>query len=306
MMRVLTITILILISTAVFAIKNEQHTSTSLTKAVTITTNLHFTGKYCTECHLKTPVEGEDTLLKFGGNFNQLCWCHIATPGEYIHPVDIEPSEDKKVRIPEDLPLQNGKMSCLTCHNIYMQCQNNFEYQMSNKRFLRGFPYAHRTDLCFRCHDEKKYKMLDPHNQLDENGNIVVKKCLYCHVEKPDENSATYSSTKLHFKMVNFVGSLQALCERCHGKHNHPANVNHLLKPSFEILAMIKASERKLGAVFPLAKNGKITCATCHNPHEKGVIPDSNPASTGAGKNKRARLSVAKELCFACHDLDQM
>ncbi len=64
------------------------------------TTDIHYTGKYCNECHLAIPVKGGDKLLKFGNDFIRSCRCHGYTPGAYIHPVDIIPSKEKRARIP--------------------------------------------------------------------------------------------------------------------------------------------------------------------------------------------------------------
>ncbi len=285
--------IIILSSVLLFAQEKGEHTET-----VTKDTDLHYTGKYCTECHEKKPVEGGDTFLKFGGDFTELCKCHGYTPGTYIHPVDIIPSEEKRAKIPEDLPLLKDKLSCVTCHDIYMQCQHNPRFKILNRRFLRGAPYLSRTTLCFRCHDEKKYKMLDPHNQLTEKGAIVVEKCLYCHVEKPDEKLATFEEIKV-------IGNLEVLCYRCHFKQSqfHPINANHLRKPTDKTLAIMKESEIKLGIILPLNYEGKITCPTCHNPHERGVIPGEKASAQGASEKYRLRLSGQDlQICIACHE----
>ena len=168
------------------------------------TTNIHFTGKYCTECHEKAPEKGGDKLLKYNGDYSQLCKCHGYTPGSYIHPVDIVPSEEKKAKIPEDLPLVNGKLVCSTCHDMYLQCQSGAYSQGINRKFLRGPHYMKRTTLCFRCHDEEKYARLDPHNQISESGEINEEKCLYCHTEMPDAKIQSYSDVKL-------IGKLEVL-----------------------------------------------------------------------------------------------
>ncbi|MBI5407790.1 MAG: hypothetical protein HZA14_00325 [Nitrospirae bacterium] len=261
------------------------------------TTNVHYTGKYCTECHEKTPVKGGGNFLKFGGDFTQLCRCHGYTPGTYIHPVDIVPSDEKKSKIPKQFPLTNGKVTCTTCHDIYMQCQFSPRFQRLNRRFLRGAPYVSRTMLCFRCHDEKKYTMLDPHNQLTEAGEVVVEKCLYCHTEKPDEKRETFQEVKL-------IGNLEVLCYRCHYKQSqlHPINANHLRKPSEYTLETMKESERKYGIILPLNYEGKITCPTCHNPHERGVLPGGKASAQGASEKYRLRLAGRNlQICVACH-----
>ncbi len=260
-------------------------------------TNLHFTGEYCLECHEEIPEKGEDKLLRFNGDLTQLCRCHGYTPGTYIHPVFIKPSPEKLLKIPDSFPLVNGMISCITCHDIYLQCQNSTQATSLNRKFLRGAPYLSRTSLCYRCHDENKYKMLDPHNQLTRRGKIIVDKCLYCHVEKPDERRETFEEVKL-------IGNLEVLCFRCHYKQSrmHPINANHLLEPTEKIRAMMKESEKTFGIILPLNYDGKITCPTCHNPHERGVLPGHKPSSKGASEKFRLRLTRKNiTICVACH-----
>ncbi len=207
--------------------------------------------------------------------------------------------------IPDDLPLQDNKITCRTCHHIYLQCQKSRRFKRINKWFLRGAPYIRRTDLCFRCHDEAKYKMLDPHEQLNENGDIVREKCLYCHVEKPDEKYATYKRREgIHGEEVKLIGNLEVICHRCHVKQimNHPINANHLRKPSSLTLGLMKAAEKRFGIILPLSYDEKITCITCHNPHEKGVIPGEKASAKGASEKYRLRLpGKTGEICLACH-----
>ena len=267
------------------------------TETVTEDTDVHYSGKYCTECHEKTPRKGGETFLKYNGDFIQLCKCHGYTPGTYIHPVDIVPTKDKRRLIPDDFPLKDEKIVCSTCHDIYMQCQKTPRMKVLNRRFLRGAPYVSRTGLCFRCHDEKKYTMLDPHNQLTESGSIIENKCLYCHTEKPDEKISNFDEIKL-------IGDLEVLCFRCHYKQSqlHPINANHLVIPPDKIIANMKATEKQYGIILPLNYEGKITCPTCHNPHERGVIPRDRPSAQGASEKYRLRLSgVDMQICVACH-----
>ncbi|KPK31845.1 MAG: hypothetical protein AMK70_11665 [Nitrospira bacterium SG8_35_1] len=273
----------------------EKDSTKRETDGLPYSINLHFTAKYCTECHEKKPGEGVETLLKFGGDFTQLCKCHGYTPGTYIHPVDIEPTKEKKSRIPADFPLVNGKIVCTTCHDIYQQCAGDPKRRLLNPKFLRGAPYPSRTTLCFKCHDENKYKMLDPHNQLDEEGEIIEVKCLYCHTKVPDVK-------KEHFKDVELVGDLVPLCQRCHSNiTRHPAGQNHLSVPPRKILERMKALESQYGVVLPLDYEGKVTCATCHNPHERGVIGIESAGSRGAGEKFRHRLPI--NMCKACHGM---
>jgi cytochrome c553 len=75
----------------------------------------------------------------------------------------------------------------------------------------------------------------------------------------------------------------------------------HMTRPSAKTVATIKKMEEELRIVLPLDTNGKTTCATCHNPHEKGVISAESPAATGAGSKYRLRL--LEPPCVACHEM---
>jgi len=318
-LTILIVALTILLALPVFAEENKKDIATEIVAAtvtgspaepltatpaeahiegVTEKTNVHYTGMYCMECHEKTPVKDINKSLRFSGDFTQLCKCHGYDPGTYIHPVDIFPSEEKKPKIPDDLPLTNGKVSCATCHDIYLQCQKNPKYKVLNRRFLRGAPYVSRTDLCFRCHDEGKYTMLDPHNQLTKDGKIIVEKCLYCHEVKPDELHE-------HFDEVKLIGNLEVLCYRCHFKQSklHPINANHLRRPSDKTRAIMKSSEKKFNIILPLNYKGNITCPTCHNPHERGILPAGQPNSKGASEKYRLRMAAENlQICVACHE----
>ncbi len=147
-----------------------------------------------------------------------------------------------------------------------------------------------KKDICSRCHIKKGYKIFDPHTQLTEKGEIIKEKCLYCHPEKPDEKNADFASDPSDIK---FVRDLQVLCLGCHSKQynsGHPVNAKHICKPSGEMQKMMKESEEQFGIVLPLSFDGEIMCATCHNPHERGVIPNEKSASKGASEKYRVRL----------------
>lgn len=237
-------------------------------------------------------------------DYTSTCRCHNYTPKNYTHPVGIQLSPEKRGKIPADFPLKDGTVTCATCHMMSLQCQADSSLKKINRAFLRGNPLAPRTDICYRCHDEAKYRMMDPHNQLDQEGNVVEEKCLYCHKRLPDVNKATLGSPKGVEELAAPIGKLDVLCYRCHYKQVklHPINANHLKKPSARILLNIKRSERKLGIIMPLDEKGKITCVTCHNPHERGVIPANKSGAGGAGEVGRLRVPLGVDkICLACH-----
>jgi len=273
--------------------KNAVRQLHFVTPGLTATSSIHYTGKYCNECHQPIPGgPGQDPHLKFAGDYRQLCRCHTYTSGVYIHPVDIQPSPEKKKRMPSSFPLQDGKLTCRTCHDIYLQCQERrFE-----RNSLRGAPYPRRIDFCHNCHVLQKYEQPDPHQQLNKSGEIVVDTCLFCHLEKPDEKHAT-------FKDVILIGDIELLCRRCHHiAGNHSGNADHMgIRPSADGLKRIKAIEIKYNVRLPLDENGKMTCITCHNPHARGVIPENRPGAKGAGSKHRHRLP--EDMCIECHPM---
>jgi hypothetical protein len=290
---IITVTVLgiFLINDAVYAKENHNDSLFSAGTSVKSNTNLHYSGKYCEECHLQTPDKDGDKLLKFGGDLNQLCWCHNSAVGNYIHAVGMEPSEEKKLRIPREFPLDNGKLSCLTCHDISLQCKEDNEFTDLNRKFLRD----ERKAICYRCHDKNKFRKLNPHEQLTESGEIIPDKCLYCHVEKPDEKSADFEDVKL-------IGNLKLLCRRCHKTPDkHPSGIDHLRKPSDKTLNKIRELETRFNTALPLDYDGQITCVTCHNPHDRGVIPADRRGSMGAGEKFKHR--IPQLMCQACHGM---
>lgn len=65
------------------------------------------------------------------------------------------------------------------------------------------------------------------------------------------------------------------------------------------MLKEIERNEKKMEVTIPLVPRKRITCSTCHNPHQKGIIK-YEPSAKGAGSPNRLRLS-RPALCFVCH-----
>ncbi|AGF77136.1 hypothetical protein UWK_00555 [Desulfocapsa sulfexigens DSM 10523] len=292
-------------NTAVLAESLQPKEPLFINPNVTTETNIHFDSNYCTECHLQKPSKGDSVQLRFD-NYTTACRCHGYTPDTYTHPVDIVLSAEKKATIPAEFPLTNDKITCDTCHNMALQCEPKYELRLHNKAFLRTNSSLGRTFLCFQCHEEEQYKMFDPHKQLDASGAINEESCLYCHASKPDEQQATFNSQNNGEDSIHLVGNLEILCLRCHNDKagNHPLNRNHLVKPSEKIISRMHWSERNLWIVLPLNNEGKITCITCHNPHEHGVIPTDKAASAGASEKGRLRKAWGGgSICVVCHNI---
>jgi predicted CXXCH cytochrome family protein len=255
----------------------------------------HWKDFLCLSCHSGKP-EKSNAQLREDGDRNKLCnRCHgseYARPD--IHPVGIIPSQH--IRVPAGMPLQNGKLSCETCHNTLLQMGRPKKYNPSDKNshFLRRNQIS-RLSFCFLCHTEETYKRLNPHNQLNAQGEIQEETCLFCHASIPDVNFI--GPEKVSFKVYN----PDEYCIGCHHGFtvNHPAGVHHLVKPPAKILAAIQTSVQRIGVELPLFK-GLIVCATCHNPHQAGVIKIA-AAATGTKRENKLRLKPGRRQCTGCH-----
>ncbi|MBU0962138.1 MAG: hypothetical protein KKH60_11430, partial [Proteobacteria bacterium] len=255
----------------------------------------HWNDYHCLSCHERQPIKGDAPLLE-KGNYNALCnRCHgSAYARADIHPVGIKPSQH--VRIPSNMPLENGLLTCATCHNSFMQvgCTTNENKTAVNLLFLRGKQRS-RTSFCFLCHFEETYKLLNPHEQVNEQGQIKEETCLFCHSTLPDIK--ILGPEKVSFVVQN----PDAYCIGCHHgfTRKHPAGIDHLTRPSEKILATLGTSIQRIGVELPLYK-GQIVCATCHNPHETGVIKFS-AAATGTKRDNKLRLMPGLMQCVGCH-----
>jgi hypothetical protein len=74
-----------------------------------------------------------------------------------------------------------------------------------------------------------------------------------------------------------------------------------LVTPRPETLRYMKSYERENNVIFPIVPHDRITCSTCHNPHQRGVIKHE-AAAKGADEKNRLRLN-RPEICRACHEL---
>jgi predicted CXXCH cytochrome family protein len=257
--------------------------------------NPHWNDSLCLSCHQEPPVKGRAPLREEGDKNNLCNRCHhseYARPD--IHPVGVTPSQH--IRIPADLPLEEKKLTCETCHNSLLQMGSrpSGDTAAANPNFLRKMTLS-RNAFCFLCHIEETYKRLNPHNQLNEQGEIVEATCLFCHASIPDRSF-------IGPEKVSFI--IQNPDEYCIGCHpgftlNHPAGENHLLEPSEKIMEAIQTSVQRIGVELPLY-NGRIVCATCHNPHEEGVIQIA-AAATGTERGNKLRLKPGRNQCTGCH-----
>ncbi len=233
------------------------------------------------------PVKPPLPLVHAGADPSLKCLdCHQYR--ENHHPIDVAPSNPEGF----PFPLYDGKIRCLTCHTA--------NHEEGGQKLLRGGPYADRRELCFQCHSQDKYAEIDPHVMLYPNGNVVNVNgqpvCLVCHAVKPDP-------AKDRTGDVRFRADIAFLCWRCHAPMADPQffNQHFLLKPSLSMVRLIERKEQELQITIPLVPRSRITCSTCHNPHQKGVIL-YGPSAKGADASSKLRLPTPA-ICLVCHEM---
>jgi hypothetical protein len=241
----------------------------------------------CAQCHATEKPHPGSALLKPGTDSLSLCLsCHDYKDNH--HPVDFAPADPSTFTI----TLFNGKVTCLTCHVIHGGRGGE-----GTPKLLSGGPYGDRRTICFECHYREAYADIDPHIMLTDhdkvnevNGKPV---CLLCHSKKPDPAVDKTND-------VRFRADVGFLCWRCHPPMAMPGNFfekHFLVKPSPETLRDMRETEARLNVILPLVPRGRITCSTCHNPHQKGVI-QRDAAAKGSDAAGRLRLP---SICIGCH-----
>jgi len=245
----------------------------------------------CKVCHLRDepdPAELFDPSI----DPSTLCiYCHPYQRNH--HPTGVVPSPNILVDCSNSaLPLFGRlEVRCLTCHEVHRG-----EKGTGVPGLIRGGPYKDKRELCFRCHIEESYSEIYIHDMLDNgtyrlyNGRIV---CLYCHHDMP--NAAVDRTDD-----VNFQADVAFLCWRCHPPMPGLFFERHFMKaPPAHILRQMRAMEAARNVNLPLVPRDRITCSTCHNPHEPGVLQTARAA---AGSETPGRLRIpSREICTGCH-----
>jgi hypothetical protein len=241
---------------------------------------------FCLSCHRDSPQGGQEVTFRSEGDATSMCRrCHQEVEH---HPLGVGSSPGTWKMDFSDLPLEEEKISCVTCHDPY-EC--NSVITRDNPRFLRGGPYNAVEEFCMRCHEGRSIVSLNPHDQIDDEGTVREKQCLYCHTSVPEDVGYTLGRE-------DFTDELKALCLSCHPVGGHP-DVDHMVEVRPEMAqSLIQYEERRLVSL-PLDGDSSITCVTCHNPHERGLL--KGPAGVGADEEKRLRLATFNEICTPCH-----
>lgn len=153
---------------------------------------------------------------------------------------------------------------------------------------------------------EALLSIINPHNQIGDSGEVLWGTCVVCHKETPDVKAKSIKDVQLYYE-----DNPDQLCRNCHTVKKHPGSEgisvtmsgftapDHLVVPSKTVTYNIKLSLKEIPMILPLdPKSGKLLCATCHNPHERGLLPGR--PDWGADYSMRLR-SAGLDICQYCH-----
>jgi hypothetical protein len=240
--------------------------------------NIH---NFCDLCHKESGAIADSDIC---------LWCHLYQ--ENHHPNDFTPPESELLRVKDSgFPLFDGKVRCLSCHDPH-----GGDDLTETPKLLRDGPYPDPRDHCSKCHYLDEYVQINVHRMIEGREFRVVQGkviCNFCHKDVPNSYMDKTND-------VTFRADTAFVCWRCHWTMPGPLLTQHLFKkPSPELLSRMKAYERENEKILPLVPRGKISCSTCHNPHQLEVMKNE-PARAGAGSSKLLRIRK-EDLCFACH-----
>ena len=273
--------------------------------------NPHWRDDACGACHAGVP-DAKPPKLR-GPGIDGLCgFCHDGVfDHSYIHSIGVKPDNAMVARMPpsyrDTLKGADKKMSCVTCHDLLVQCLSGRQYRKeSNPRFFRGGPFQTRTKQCYFCHDARQYERLNPHEQVGDDGKLRTATCGLCHSDDVEFLQTARGINGLHFTTGT---NLASMCTRCHQREPHPGGQfafgpttsypNHLVKPPEAMYQRMRERSEETGVILPLEPGtGKVFCATCHEPHEAGVTKRIPPPQ---GEKIKSRLRASK-MCLRCHE----
>src|SRR4030042_3202996 len=110
------------------------------TKKKDIALNPHGDSGRCSLCH--TSPAGGRAALQFDGSVSRLCQsCHDGRRAQReAHEVDVAPGPAIALRIPREFPLERGRLTCLSCHDMALLCNAERGAAAANRNFLGGRP----------------------------------------------------------------------------------------------------------------------------------------------------------------------
>jgi predicted CXXCH cytochrome family protein len=211
-----------------------------------------------------------------------------------IHSIEARFKDAKR---PPHFPLENGRMTCETCHYISSSCKVSgakvLETGTKEKGpfLLRGGPYPREEDFCLVCHPQFK-KLTEPLNPHELKSEADRAKCLVCHKNDPFKTRPTELRPELKLPT-------DQLCLQCHSKNAHQDSRHGEKTLTDKMLEGVERLRKDFGYRLPVTETKEMSCSTCHNPH----ISTSILMIKAKIFEHALRMPAENaEVCKACHE----
>lgn len=206
---------------------------------------------------------------------NQSCIaCHQEESDILIHPVDIPMDKDsKQYKYPEKIPINDGKISCVSCHNPKIQTERFAMVRGKNRYFLRGL-YDNLTQKTAAKKTQSQAVMIGgpPAAMLNLLGGPKNLGAFATAQEMKEDTTTSW------IRMSKFIQ--HQVCYNCHKKEEYQPFSPH-------------KHQIKDGKIIPEV------CSICHKkiPNRKNIL----------GNEKGFKLRAEIEFyCLPCHqDLEK-
>jgi hypothetical protein len=298
------------------ALAAEPETGPGTARAI----NPHWRPDGCASCHVIKQGEISPVSVK---QADATCLgCHDGRRASAEpHPIGCVLKGSELIKAP-DWPLDQGRLVCLTCHDVLLGCDRSVSRSQTNPSFLRG-PEVHDVSaFCATCHTQAPFKRLNPHRSLTPDLQMRGESCLFCHTQLLDRN------TKVRTGKADLRMAEPDLCRSCHiaghvdyfepghtGTKIPPKMLAYMAaceiagptsRPDRELISRLRSTGARPTQMLPDAE-GRIVCTTCHNPHQKGVFPPDSVINYGAmqvvGQDHMISPVRGQQICLRCHDL---
>ena len=275
----------------------------------------------CESCHTAHGSTANALLIRSSRNASLCLACHtdkaMLTPEGRKRPGHVVNARPVTAKIPAALLNKgaevgiDGEVICNTCHRVHGPQTGEDLLIMRNDQ---------KASLCLACHADKRDLAETGHNLLKTAPQ--VKNLQGQTVTQAGICSACHLPHKAARELAPGRDYTTGICLSCHGKGqfaarprifgpSHPLGVTPFEAGSSGIL-YIPAQARKGQLTLPLYEttgvpslSGKVTCATCHDPHRLSTASAGEGSSTKKAAAKAKNLFLRKsplDLCQQCHE----
>jgi hypothetical protein len=251
------------------------------------------------------------------GFLSILCLCFLLLPSNVLSDIDISVDPHGKEgmchychtsKVVEKgkagFRLNTVEATCLECHKKRGATLEYYLQQMlpdvKIKKKMIVYFKGHTDFSCHICHHEmcqsnsrKELQLRNSHIQLDKSGEIIEKACLFCHTTLPDYKHPSFENAVMRY-------DISYLCSLCHAMSSQKGGFGIGKRMTDAMVRKKKHFEKKFDVSLPLGPNNTVVCASCHNPHQAGVILGKGGYAGIPGK-RRLVIDNVWQLCVVCH-----